>query len=531
MKNTLLLVFLAFSYSSIIGQSFTVGGTVWGEEDNNSHLNPGERGGYKVIVELRTSSNDLILSTKTDSNGIYQFTYNLPGKYRIILPEINFNEGGPLYGLSSCWEIGLDDNIDNDNNGYPDSNGITSELIDLQIFETDLTIDFCFRADCGLENPLSVPLCENADTICDINQLNVFCSKLNSQNPIGHEPNPLCEGSGTPENMSWFAFVAGNGNYAIEFEAFSCIGGLNSAQLGIYENCSFANPIFCKSEPCFTGKQLIPSTIFVPGKVYYLWINGCKGSVCRYQIKIIGDFKPFNIPQVENLRCSGAFGICDTICIDEKLIVDVGKIYENYIAKYYWKITSPSNTIANIISTNRFLNHKFLELGKHSIELSGIEAKCSLPINNSVSINVEVVESSSSYCSSSDTCHVTVYDTVYNTIIDTNFIDIPRYISVTDTLIINLNVPNALNELVSNKISIYPNPASTHIYIDMGTYTLLKNYELHILNSLGQPVYFTPIEQQQYSVDLNQWGGKGIYYVRIKNSAGITIETKKIILQ
>ena len=114
------------------------------------------------------------------------------------------------------------------------------------------------------------------------------------------------------------------------------------------------------------------------------------------------------------------------------------------------------------------------------------------------------------------------------TVIDTNFIDIPRYISVTDTLIINLNVPNSSNEVVINKISIYPNPSNSHIFIDMGNFFALKNYELQILNAIGKPVYFTPIEQQLYYIDLNQWGGKGTYFVRIKNSSGVTIETKRL---
>ncbi|MBK8700927.1 MAG: T9SS type A sorting domain-containing protein [Saprospiraceae bacterium] len=124
-----------------------------------------------------------------------------------------------------------------------------------------------------------------------------------------------------------------------------------------------------------------------------------------------------------------------------------------------------------------------------------------------------------------DSCYLVVYDTIRTQIIDTS------YVQVEDTLVIRLNVTNEANQIVVNAISIYPNPANSHIFVDMGTYTLLKNYELHILNSLGQPVFFTPIEQQQYYIDLNQWGGKGTYYVRIKNSAGITIETKKILLQ
>lgn len=529
MKNLLMFVFLAFFCSPIHAQSFIVGGSIWGEDDNNSYLNFGERGGYNVIVELRTVSYDLISTTKADSNGYYQFIQNSPGNYRVIIPNINFYEGGPLYGLSSCYGSGADDNIDNDDNGEYDPLGVVSEIINLQNFETDFTIDFCFEADCGLENPIVSTLCENGDTICDLNALKIYCAKMSKEISVGDSPNPLCADKGIAKNMSWVAFVAGNGNYTIEFEAFACVGGLNGAQLGVYEDCSFTKSIYCQSEPCFTGKQSISSTLFTPGKVYFLWINGCYGSVCRYQIEIKGDYSQFELPETNDYRCSTPFGKCDTVCLNDQFILDIGEKFNEINAQYSWIIGSPSNLIKNVSSNNRFLELKFSETGKHTVELSQISMKCS-SLFSPVKIDVVVVDSLSNFCSPSDTCHVTVFDTIYTTITDTNFIDVPRFISVTDTLIINLNVPNSSNELVVNKISIYPNPSNSHIFIDMGNYSLLKNYELQILNALGQPVYFTPIEQQQYYIDLNQWTGKGTYFVRIKDSVGVTIVTKKIIL-
>lgn len=111
------------------------------------------------------------------------------------------------------------------------------------------------------------------------------------------------------------------------------------------------------------------------------------------------------------------------------------------------------------------------------------------------------------------------------------FDTITTFIAVKDTLVISLNIPNSSGDLKLNTIKVYPNPASSHIYVDMGTHTLLNNYEIQILNNLGQPVFFSPIDKKEYYINLNTFGGKGIYFLRIKNSLGITIETKKIVLQ
>jgi Secretion system C-terminal sorting domain len=111
------------------------------------------------------------------------------------------------------------------------------------------------------------------------------------------------------------------------------------------------------------------------------------------------------------------------------------------------------------------------------------------------------------------------------------FDTIRTFISVMDTLVIKLNIPNSSGDLKINTIKVYPNPASSHIYVDMGTHTLLNNYELQILNNLGQPVFFSPIDKKEYYINLNTFGGKGIYFLRIKNSLGIIIETKKIVLE
>ena len=118
-----------------------------------------------------------------------------------------------------------------------------------------------------------------------------------------------------------------------------------------------------------------------------------------------------------------------------------------------------------------------------------------------------------------DTCitNVTVYDTLLTT--------------VTDTLVINaqitgINPPNNLNTL-----KVFPNPASTHITIDYGNFNAMSGYTLTIVNSIGQTVFTTPINQQTSFIDLSTWTGNGIYFVQLIDPQNNTIENRKIVIQ
>lgn len=116
-----------------------------------------------------------------------------------------------------------------------------------------------------------------------------------------------------------------------------------------------------------------------------------------------------------------------------------------------------------------------------------------------------------------DTCSVTVYDTLLTT--------------VTDTLVINaqitgINPPNNLNTL-----KVFPNPASSHITIDYGNFNVMSGYTLTIVNSIGQTVFTTPINQQSSYIDLSTWTGNGIYYVLLIDAQNNTIENRKIVIQ
>jgi len=116
-----------------------------------------------------------------------------------------------------------------------------------------------------------------------------------------------------------------------------------------------------------------------------------------------------------------------------------------------------------------------------------------------------------------------------NTLYNTNLCF--QTITVTDTLLINTNITGFNPVTYQNTIKIWPNPTNDHITIDNGNLANLTGHQIKISNALGQQVFQSAITQQQFYVDMSTWGGNGIYFVNLINAQGVTIETRKIVLQ
>jgi hypothetical protein len=104
-------------------------------------------------------------------------------------------------------------------------------------------------------------------------------------------------------------------------------------------------------------------------------------------------------------------------------------------------------------------------------------------------------------------------------------------ITVTDTLLINMGITSFNPLTYKNTIKIYPNPTNDHITINYGAFALLNGYQLKIENSLGQQVFQTNINQQLNYLNLSNWGGNGLFFVRIVDPQGNTVDLRKIVLQ
>lgn len=106
-----------------------------------------------------------------------------------------------------------------------------------------------------------------------------------------------------------------------------------------------------------------------------------------------------------------------------------------------------------------------------------------------------------------------------------------NYTTVTDLLVINVGTLSTNTPNYKSTITIYPNPAKDHITIDCGTLANVTGYQIKIVNTLGQEVYKTSLNQQQFTIPLNSWTGKGLYFVSLYDNNNVLITTRKIELQ
>jgi hypothetical protein len=395
-QNFILPFFFLFIACQLIGQNnrnillLNIGGSVWGEDDLNSTKNPGERGGSRVWVNLLNTQTMKLDSVMTDNDGNYLFEDKLSGFYQIILPEKNFMSGGPLYGLRTCDGQENDIITDNDDNGDGGWSSVSTTILDLtypgssQSDLTNTTFDFCINSNCGTPNALaSGSQNDISDTICDLSILEILCSRMRKEQNNANIK--LCSSGLSAYNMDWFRFVAGAGNYELEINLFGCIGGLNGAQVGVYDKNNVA--VFCNEDGCKTGKQIISSSLLIPGETYSLWINGCEGSVCSYEINLIGNFIQYQVPEITGIETSADPG---SVCLGDTVFFSPFVI-ENKGYKFRWKIKKPNNNTESITSNDLPFKYAFIETGTYDVELTDINAKCSLPINP-ISLRVNVVK-------------------------------------------------------------------------------------------------------------------------------------------
>ncbi|WP_297100925.1 T9SS type A sorting domain-containing protein [uncultured Draconibacterium sp.] len=112
-----------------------------------------------------------------------------------------------------------------------------------------------------------------------------------------------------------------------------------------------------------------------------------------------------------------------------------------------------------------------------------------------------------------------------------NFVYNPTYCSITDTLIIDVTLTGINQPNNTNTIRIYPNPAHSYVIVNTGNYQSMSDYSINIKNMLGQNVFNAKTSEQEIRIDLNNFGGYGIYIVEIVDNSNSLITTRKIVIQ
>jgi len=106
-----------------------------------------------------------------------------------------------------------------------------------------------------------------------------------------------------------------------------------------------------------------------------------------------------------------------------------------------------------------------------------------------------------------------------------------EYVTVTDTLVINTGITGYNPITYMHTLKIWPNPSNDHITIDAGNLATMNGYSIKIEDAQGQQVFQNAVNQQQFYIDITTWGGNGLYFVRIIDPQGNTVDIKKIVLQ
>jgi hypothetical protein len=91
-----------------------------------------------------------------------------------------------------------------------------------------------------------------------------------------------------------------------------------------------------------------------------------------------------------------------------------------------------------------------------------------------------------------------------------------------------MTIPNfkGLNNLI-----IYTNPAKEYVIVNVGDSFQKTTFTISIVNSLGQFFFDILMDQQELKIDLNTFGGSGIYFVRIFDDQGSLKDIRKLILE
>ena len=366
-------------------------GNLWVEIDANMTYD-GESGPTGVRVLLYDNEEDTIVAESVTTFGKYEFNGIAAGKYYIRIDNSAFDLGGPLSGHQSCVGVNDADNmIDNDDNGSDTTpNDVLSSTFNLTNTDPMNTVsieyvDFCFNFVCEDQNEVTSLSCEQISTldiICDIRDLDNFCSIMPVDSSAGNQPSPLCDGFSNSENITWFAFIGADELYNIRINPFDCQTGnigQQGIQVGIYTDCTFSDLVFC-SNLCTTNPISISSSILIPGQVYYLYINGCNSTVCNYQIDITGDPNPPSLEPEDICIFSGGTFLCEDLsyCPNSDIIIQGQGV--NFNGDYNWSITTLSGDPylgdPSPITNGNTLILDFLSEGTYEVCLSKVENGC-----------------------------------------------------------------------------------------------------------------------------------------------------------
>lgn len=134
-----------------------------------------------------------------------------------------------------------------------------------------------------------------AKKYCNINEMNgvqdsLYLLLTSSGGVQMGQPPVLCNSGNVSNNIKWYEFIAGSSEVTIGFNDIDCstVLGIPGIQVGVYEAC-FENSADCIVQDATCDGDISDFSITADveiGNRYYLFVDGCTGSVCEYTFDI-----------------------------------------------------------------------------------------------------------------------------------------------------------------------------------------------------------------------------------------------------
>ena len=125
-----------------------------------------------------------------------------------------------------------------------------------------------------------------------------------------------------------------------------------------------------------------------------------------------------------------------------------------------------------------------------------------------------------------------IYDTVkvtkYDTLTITN--NVTKYDTVS-ILKIKFKLTTGISANQLSSLSIYPNPTSDVLHIEVPDAKAIEGYRYRIVDALGKEVYNQLVTQTTTEIPLKTLGAAGIYQFEILDATKTSIQSNKIVLQ
>ena len=119
---------------------------------------------------------------------------------------------------------------------------------------------------------------------------------------------------------------------------------------------------------------------------------------------------------------------------------------------------------------------------------------------------------------------ITVKNNIYDTITVKN--------NVYDTILkLKFKLTTGINANQMTSMTLYPNPTTDVLYIEIGDAKALDGYRYRILDAVGKEVYNQLVKNPKTEIPLKSLGAAGMYLFEVIDQQNKTIQSNKIVLE